>query len=427
MRGSEDESEEIEGRFWDPGYEDRRVRGRVVRERRIPRLLLEEPLRPAPAEGDPLERIRAMGRETADVIAGQSLTGEPLCLENCFVIQMVGAKVPHPQVWSVERLFIGADAPPRTIARLEVHLLGLRDFYGAPLLGDLTPTANANRERYTIDWLSSPRLEAQFGDVTVIFDDEMTVTGPAHQLTLNATPRIHVVPPEPRHLDDLRPDVGFLATLVGFCRGAAAELDQLWLVSADGIRVRCIERLRSLPEDDDDDGHPWLGIGNLNPLARTLERWRAFCVENENAVAMLAEYLRGPRRYMTIDRLLVLARFIEEYSHTSVAAGSMPPKDKFHQRVRFVQQRHTAALGQVMGHHHGEAFPKGVADTRHYHTHFNPIYAAKAATGLDLVILIDRLWVLVRACVLSELGFGDVQVAELLRLDPRFSWLAAQP
>jgi hypothetical protein len=68
-------------------------------------------------------------------------------LEDCFVTQMVGAKAAHPQVWSVARAFIGADTPPPTVTRLEVHLLGLRDFYGAPLLGDVASTAEANRER----------------------------------------------------------------------------------------------------------------------------------------------------------------------------------------------------------------------------------------------------------------------------------------
>jgi hypothetical protein len=90
-------------------------------------------------------------------------------------------------------------------------------------------------------------LEADFGEVTVIFDDEMTATGAAHQLTLNATPRIHTVPPQARQLDDLRAEVGFLATLVGFCRGLAAELDQLWLVTEDGIRVCQRSSLASLP------------------------------------------------------------------------------------------------------------------------------------------------------------------------------------
>ena len=427
MTGTEKLSLAIEGLFWDPADQSRRVRGRVVWPRRSPQLQLEGPLRLAPEGGNPLESIQAMGREEADVIVGQSLSGRQLCLEDCFVTQMNGRKVSHPQVWSVARVYIGAETPVPKVASLQFQLFGLRDFYGTPLLGEFKPVAKGNRDRITVDWCSSPKLEAPFGQVTVRFEDDMGASGTVDRLTLTATPRIHIVPPEPRPLDELRPEVGYLSTLVGFCRGAVAELDQLWLVTENGESVQCLERLRPLPEHADDASHAWLGIGNLAPLAHTLERWREFCVTNENGVAMIAEYLRDPPRYMTIDRLLVLVRFLEEYSHTLVAAGTMPATQELRNRIRWIQQRHAGALSNAMGKNDGEAFPKAVADTRHYHTHFNPKYAAKAATGLDLVILIDRLWLLTRACVLSELGYDDAQVAERLSNDARVSWLAAQP
>lgn len=417
----------IEGLFWDPADETRRVRGRVMWPRRSPQLQLEGPLRLAPEGSNPLESIQAMGRGEADVIVGRSLTGRQLCLQNCFVIQMNGGKVSHPQVWSVARVYIGAATPPPKVASLEFQLFGLRDFYGTPLLGEFKPVAKGNRDRITVDWSSSPKLEAAFGQLAVRFDDDMSANGTAERLTLTATPRIHIVPPEPRPLDELRPEIGYLATLVGFCRGAAAELDELWLVTERGERVRCLERLRPLPDSADDGSHAWLGIGNLTPLAHTLERWREFCVTNENGLAMIAEYLRDPPRYMTIDRLLVLVRFLEEYSHTLIAAGTMPAKQELDKRIRWIQQRHAGALGDAMGKHGGVAVARAVADTRHYHTHFNPKYAAKAATGLDLIILIDRLWLLTRACVLSELGYDDDQVAGRLSNDPRVSWLAGQP
>lgn len=427
MSGTEELSLPIEGLFWDPADESRRVRGRVVWPRRSPQLQLEEPLRLPPDRSNPLEGIQAMGREEADVIVGQSLTGQQLCLQDCFVTQMSGGKVSHPQLWSVARVYIGTATPPPEVASLEVQLFGLRDFYGAPLLGEFKPIAKGNRDRITVDWSSSPKLEAAFGQLTVRFEDDMGASGTADRLTLTATPRIHIVAPEPRPIDELRPEVGYLSTLVGFCRGAAAELAQLWLVTKEGDNVRCLERLRPLPEHADDGSHAWLGIGDLAPFAHTLERWREFCVTNENGLAMIAEYLRGPPRHMTIDRLLVLVRFLEEYSHTLVAGGGMPAKKELHRRIRWTQQRHAGALGNALGKDDGQAFPKAVADARHYHTHFNPNYAAKAATGLDLVILIDRLWLLTRACVLSELGYDDSQTAERLSNDPQVSWLAAQP
>jgi hypothetical protein len=143
---------------------------------------------------------------------------------------------------------------------------------------------------------------------------------------------------------------------------------------------------------------------------------------------MVAEYLRDPPRNMTIERLLVLVRFFEEYAHTSIDSGAMPKsKDKLHKVIRFLMEQHADALGKSMGKHHGQAFPKAVADTRNYHTHFNPALAVLAATGPELVILIDRLWLLARAVVLGELGYDDLQIAAKLNNDRRVGWLAAQP
>jgi ApeA N-terminal domain 1 len=255
----------------------------------------------------------------------------------------------------------------------------------------------------------------------------MQGAGTVDHFTLAATPRIHIVPPEPRTLDERRPEVEYLATLVGFCRGQLAELDALWLVTDDDSSARCLEHLRPLSGHAGERADAWLRIGDLAPHADTFGRWRKFCTTNQNSASMIAQYLRDPPRHMTIDRLLVLVRFFEEYAITSIAAGTVPKsKDKLHKVIRFLMEQHAGALGNGMGKHHGQAFPKAVADTRNYHTHFNPDLAALAATELSLVILIDRLWLLTRAVVLSELGYDDDQIAAKLGNDPRTSWLAAQ-
>jgi hypothetical protein len=432
MSGIKELSLPIEGRFWDPADDSVRVRGRVIWPGRWARLELEEPLRRAPTGSNPLQAIQAQGREEAELIAGRSLTGMPLCLTDCYVTQMKGAEVPHPQRWTAARVFIGASAPPAKVARLDVQLHGLRDFYGDPLLGEFGTVPDGDRDRMTVDWKSSPTVELLFGEVTLRFEDEMQGAGTNDLFTLVARPRIHIVPPQPRTLDELRPEIEYLATLVSFCRGVVVELDELWLVTVDDSRVRCLERLRPLSEHAGERTDAWLRLGNLTPLPETFGRWRQFCITNANSASMIAQYLRDPPRHMTIDRLLVLARFMEEYTHTSIESGAMPKKNDgkrwtFRSVVRFFMDQHSVALGGAMGPDHGQVFPKAVADTRNYHTHFNPKLAAKAARDLDLVVLIDRMWCLTRAIVLSELGYDDEQVAQMLGNDPHVSWLTTQP
>jgi hypothetical protein len=112
---------DIEGRFWDPASPTRPVRGRLQWSRQKGTLALEELLRPVGRPGqNPLERVVTAGRDEMDVIAGRTVFGEPLCLMDCFVHQMKGAAVQHPQVWTVNATLLGVDLPPTQISRAGV-------------------------------------------------------------------------------------------------------------------------------------------------------------------------------------------------------------------------------------------------------------------------------------------------------------------
>jgi hypothetical protein len=96
------------------------------------------------------------------------------------------------------------------------------------------------------------------------------------------------------------------------------------------------------------------------------------------------------------------------------------------ERVQQLANLHGAALLGSLG-PDPDGFAQGVADTRNYYTHYSEHLADKAETGLDLIVMTDRLWVLVRACLLAEMGFSDDHVRELLALEPRLGWLRRQP
>ena len=141
---------------------------------------------------------------------------------------------------------------------------------------------------------------------------------------------------------------------------------------------------------------------------------------------MVAEYLRGGQTVPTVDRLLYLVRFVEEYYGFLVESGAITkPKDELKKRTQQLVTIHAAVLGKALGANPGN-FGKRVADTRNYHTHFDKAEAGNAATGRDLAVLIDRMWVLVRACLLGELGFDANQAADLLALDGHVGWLSTQ-
>lgn len=61
-----------------------------------------------------------------------------------------------------------------------------------------------------------------------------------------------------------------------------------------------------------------------------------------------------------------------------------------------------------------EEFAKAVRDTRNFFTHFPSERPVRVPDGRGLVVLNHRLWFLLRACLLRDMGFEDPEVVELL-------------
>lgn len=61
-----------------------------------------------------------------------------------------------------------------------------------------------------------------------------------------------------------------------------------------------------------------------------------------------------------------------------------------------------------------EEFAKTVRDTRNFFTHLPSDRPTRVPDGRDLIVLHHRLWFLLRACLLRDMGFAESKVVELL-------------
>jgi hypothetical protein len=432
---------DVEGRFWAPTSPDRKVRGRLRWNRQLGTLALEGLLRQVPnATTDKL-----------DVIVGRSMLGEPLCLTDCFVHKTQIAVVQHPQTWTVNRTLVGVETPVPQIKGVELRIAGMRGFYGTPLVSPERESAGT-REKVTISWQSSPELSVTLDDVQVIFDDDWSVSGTASDFGLHATPRVRLVASHDAVEADLDPLVGPLMLLIGICLNRDVDVDETRLLLVDDQQARRLDG-RRVVLDPDSEVQPWLGLGNLEPQQRTFERWFAFCRELPKAIAMVAEYLRAGPATPWEDRLLYLARFVEQYHRARHNSLRMSKADfraqrklardglggelgewvfglSEHANERALAERlqelvdlYSPALSGALGADSGR-FAQETADTRNYYTHYGEHLADKAATEMELVVLTDRLWALVRACLLHEMGFDLEQSQTMLALDSKLGWLS---
>lgn len=66
-----------------------------------------------------------------------------------------------------------------------------------------------------------------------------------------------------------------------------------------------------------------------------------------------------------------------------------------------------------------DEFARTVRDSRNYFTHHPSRRSGRVLDGRDLVVLQHRLWFLVRACILGEMGYSEPEIVERLGGRPR--------
>jgi hypothetical protein len=344
---------------------------------------------------------------------------------------------------------LGSDVADPEIQEMRVYLRGLRDFYGEPLV-ETEQSEAEGRDGVDIRWRSSPEVRVQLGASKLTLDDDWNMKAGSTSVELAARPRLRIASSTPASKAELDEILGPTILLFGICSGAPLQIDEKRLVLANGEEVRSLNGYRPIDQPADARSS-WLMLGNLAPLERTVPAWMSLHQELPEATAMLAEYLRAGRSTPWSDRLLYLARFVEQY-HRARHSSLRMPKAEFRQRRREVRDELGGELGKwVYGliEHANERrlaerlqelidqlgavvddalpnpaiFGQEIADTRNYYTHYSEHLSKKVATGFDLVLLTKRLWLVVRALLLDELGFDSEESRTLLEFDGGLSWL----
>jgi hypothetical protein len=433
---------DVEGYFWSPDSPGRRVRGRLRWTSQAGELRLEQILRV----------VQKASTDEIDVIHGRSLLGEPMCLTDCFVNSTKIAAVQYRQTWTVNGTLLGIDSPQTSLEGLQIQAADLRPFYGEPLV-DVSDYKAEARDVLDIRWRSSPEVRVTIGRIEIVFDDDWRVEGPVSGVEIRARPRLRLLSDGPIQRSDLEDVLGPLILLCGICGSGPIEVQETHLLLPGGEMVRTLSGHRPVASRAD-PRKAWLALGNLDPLGRTVPAWMALYREMPKALTMLAEYHRSGPDTPWEDRLLYLARFIEQYHRKRHESLRMPKAD-FRARRKEARDRLGGELGTwvyQMSEHANErslaerlqdlvddlgdvvsdvlpdpaSFGKKVADTRNYYTHYSDYLASRAAKEMDLVLLTKQLWTVIKALLLREMGYDSKQSRERLEFDPELAWLVGE-
>jgi hypothetical protein len=291
---------DTEGFFWadDP---DRRVRGHLRFDGRVA-LALESTLR----------LVNDASRDKLDVIRGETLLGQPLCLCDCFVYQQIIGAVQHRQSWSANKLLIGTHDPKPHVIGISVTIEDFSLLWGAPDV-DLKEGQRDGCDSLDIRWLSRGQLSLAIGEMMLEIDDFYRFSGNGTHLELDSAPRIRFKTEKPGPVDPLSRAVGPLLILTNvFLRRPVSLLEQHLVLPADS-EVQEVLPQRPIFQDGGKVPQPWVPLGNLQPLDRSLTGWYDFAAELPSAFAMVVEYTRAGPMTPWEDRLAYLARFVEQY------------------------------------------------------------------------------------------------------------------
>lgn len=427
---------DLEGFFWadEPAQQ---VRGHLTFTERTGELALESPL----------------PHDELDTIRGTTLLGEPLCLRDCLVRQHTIGAVQYSQIWHIGRLLMGTHDPDPRVLAVAISIADFHLFYGSPLI-DIERGPEEEGDRVDIRWVAGHKLSVQLVDMRLVIDHSYHVHGDGNHLELDAGPSIHFECVTPGPAAPLREAIHPLLVLTNICLRRPVQLLDEHLELPDGSEIR--EAFGQRPTiEEGRHPQPWLMLGNLQPLDRSLSRWYTFAAELPSAFAMVAEYAQAGSTTTWEDRLLYLGRFLEQY-HRARYSSLRLTKDEFKARRAKVDsilrgsndayladwvdsliahgnerrlaerlQELVESLGEIVSPIVGDVtnWAKAVADTRNYYTHYSSYLADRAARGFDLVVMTRQVWWVVRACLLREMGFDKAESIHLFGFDSEQGWL----
>lgn len=384
-----------------------------------------------------------LDRVTLDLLEGHDST--PACLPNCYVRTVSFGTpeiTPYPVEIAINSAVVGSDDAEKTYPTISISThRGVRLLDGeASSTLDVVTNHALREERASVPFGEHQMQLFEIGtqdnsgdeaEVTVRWWMEIALSGPPKTLTEWA--------------DFVMPAI----CLVSFCLDEPLSPERIHTIDGSQIvdfHVRWREN--SAPSRP----APLMTLDQVGDrFAQVADMWGRIQLEAPELMWQLIEYQLRRNDRINADQVVLVARCLELYfSYSSRFESVMRPPEDHRALVADVMagmapelreregawiernllgSNRASLLDQVLRildsfggevlrfcgiPEDREEFARIVRDTRNYFTHFPSERPARIPDGQALIVLHHRLWFLLRACLLRDMGFEEPDIAELL-------------
>ncbi|MGH2907154.1 MAG: HEPN domain-containing protein, partial [Solirubrobacterales bacterium] len=447
---------DFEGDFWIPETPNRTCRGalHVSDDGRV-EVRLEDRLVEPENPLDPLPEGRDYAR-----ICGTTFDRKQLCLVDAFTINMKGNfphGVQHPETVFANRLIVGSHEADPEVVSASLQTTNLVKFID-PLTRAIIPRQEEDSFRVVWSDLGADRSIELDGVTLSLLHVYSGGTSNGRGYIENAG-LIKTTSEEPATYSTLFAPCEVLHTYVDFLSLKPGQKTELTGRTADG---QGIELISTSADAKDHRNRPWLQLGDVfNEFEDTAQRWIKLAGEDKLLFAALGDLVQGHGGLM--DRTLYALRFIdlhhtirnpetqefreeqkrkkdevlaavpEEYEEWVNGALSISGRPSFRIRLEETIDSFGDLFYPLLGNadlptreERLKNFSKVARDTRNYFAHLT-VDEYSITEGIDMYWFFHRIWFISRACILSDLGYSEERVAELIRKDQYFSQVARKP
>ena len=369
----------------------------------------------------------------------------PACLPNCYVRALrfsVPETAPFPAEIAVNSAIVGSEDAERTYPSVSISS------HRAVRFLDLNPTST--RDVVTNHAVREERASVPFGEhqMQLLEIGTQGNSGDEAEVTVRWWLEIVLTGP-PKTLEGWKEFVMPALGLLSFCLDEPLSPERIHAI--DGSR--CVNlHLRWRENSAPLRSSALMTLDKVRDrFTRVAETWGRIQLEAPELMWQLVEYQLRRGHRINADQFVLVARCLELYFSYSerfesvmrppgehrqlvaeVIAGMSPElreqEGEWIERILLGSNRASllAQVLRILDSFDGQVirscgisedrkeFAKTVRDTRNFFTHFPSERPARVPDGRGLVALNHRLWFLLRACLLRDMGFEDPEVVELL-------------
>jgi hypothetical protein len=330
---------------------------------------------------------------------------------------------------------LGLDLPDRELSPLvqgEAHIAGLAEVIGVSGLSIETSDITRRTDLFArVEWKGSDALEVALPGGSLVLADHARFDHESYfRFALEHRVLARYNASAPIGLERLEEIFDVLCCFVSFSVEARVSFESLTVTAvpeqsgkraASDVAERLIHH-RPHYGGPLADAKPWLTLAALSDPAAALAGFYRFHKRQSSAYLILFEYLIFTAQLNPIDKLLYLARFLEVYHRTRFGPDTMA----FHRRVVELLGGPAALTSPILGATPDE-FAELLRDCRNYWTHYDPKIAERALHDITLDEFDDRVLLVVRACLLDDIGVPPGEAKPRLESDWRWQRRAGSP